>query len=83
VGDDGLSTVIYRSQRVQYRYGPRLLVFNARDQRVQSLPDATAARAWWSVRQPPDCPGGAAGYGTTLFQWDIRYRDFENKHLWR
>lgn len=82
VNDDGLSTRLYADQIARYDYGRRLFVFDARDSALRSLPDADTARAWWTTRQEPDCPHGAAGYGTTLFSWDGWYRRLETAYLW-
>ncbi len=83
VGDEGVSTRLYGGLTAHYPYGPRLLVFDARGKHVRRLTNATDARTWWSAREQPDCPRGAAGYGTTLFGWDRRYRRLENTYLWR
>jgi hypothetical protein len=82
VGYDRVSTRLYIDHVARYDYDRRLLVFDARDSTLRPLPDARAARAWWSTRQQLDCPRGAAGYGTTLFKWDGWYRRFETAHLW-
>lgn len=83
LGDDGLSTRLYGDQTAHYGYDPRLLVFDARDWSVRSLPDAGSALAWWATRQELRCPRGAAGYGALTFSWDARYRRLENASLWK
>jgi hypothetical protein len=82
VDDDGLITRLYADHTAHYAYSPRLLVFDARDGVLRPLPDAQAARIWWSTRDAPDCPRGTPGRGTTLFGWDGRYQRLERDHLW-
>jgi hypothetical protein len=82
VDDEGLSTRLYVDHTARYNYGPRLLVFDARDSSLRPLPDAEAARAWWRTRRELACPHGGAGYGVTLFSWDRWFRQVETAHLW-
>jgi hypothetical protein len=83
IGEDGLTTTIYGTQRAFYPYGPRLLVYDARHDAVHPLPDAETARKYFSSRSPDrECPG-SPGIGVPFLPLDIRFRQWELRYFAR
>jgi hypothetical protein len=67
VRDDAITTTIY-GQVTTYPYGRDLFVFDARSGRVQPLPDAATARAYFArSTSGQSCAPGREGIGVELF----------------